>query len=62
MNENVYGLTIDIDPAGTPSGSDATLTYQIGISEDCAQLVERLTDAPGVEDDADLRHRQHVGQ
>lgn len=48
VNENTYGLTIDIDPAGTPSGSDATLTYQIGISEDCAQLVERLTDAPGV--------------
>lgn len=47
-NENTYGLTVVIAAAGTPAGSDATLTYQTGIQEDCNQLIERFTNAPGV--------------
>ena len=30
------------------SGADAEITYQFDVAADCAQLVDRLTDAVGV--------------
>lgn len=47
-NQNTYGLTVAIVAAGTPAGSDATLTYQVGIAEDCEQLEARFLNTAGV--------------
>ncbi|MCY3622927.1 MAG: hypothetical protein OXH68_14590 [Gammaproteobacteria bacterium] len=47
-NQNTYGLTVAVVAAGTPAGSDATLTYQVGIAEDCEQLEARFQNTAGV--------------
>lgn len=46
--QNAYGLTTTVAAAGTPAGSDATLTYQVGIAADCEQLEERFNGVAGV--------------
>ena len=47
-DENVYGLDITVAAAGTPSGTDASLTYQFANQNDCEQVVDRLDGTTGV--------------
>ena len=47
-DENVYGLDITVVAAGSPAGTDATLTYQFATEEDCEQVVDRLYGTTGV--------------
>ena len=45
VNENTYGLTVTIAAAGTPAGTDATLTYGLDSEEDCNQMIQRFDDS-----------------
>ncbi len=47
-NQNVYGLTVAVAPAGTPTGSDAELTYGFETAAACNQMVEQFTGVEGV--------------
>ena len=41
-NQNTYGLTVAIAAAGSPAGTDATLTYGFDNTEDCNQMIQRF--------------------
>ena len=47
-DENTYGLDVTIAAAGTPVGTDATLTYQFDSEEDCSQVEDRMDGTTGV--------------
>ena len=44
-DENTYGLDVVIVAAGTPAGTDATLTYNFDNEEDCNQMIQRFDDS-----------------
>ena len=44
-DENTYGLDVAIVAAGTPAGTDATLTYNFDNEEDCNQMIQRFDDS-----------------
>lgn len=44
--ENAYGRNITL--VSDNDGADATLTYETGVEEACQQLIERFTNAAGI--------------
>lgn len=48
VDENAYGKTSDIDPAGTPAGANALIKYAADSSESCNQLQARVENMPGI--------------
>ena len=48
VNQNAYGMTVAIAPAGTPAGADATLTYATDDAGDCNQMIDRWTGIAGI--------------
>ena len=47
-NQNTYGLDVAIAGAGSPTNTDAELTYDFDNPEDCQQMIQRFDGVTGV--------------